>query len=520
MSRRYRWIAAAIVSLGAITSILSATVAAVALPTFQRVFGASLSDVQWILSGYQLGLAAVIPVSGYLSDRFGTKRIFIITLTLFVLTSLLSGVAWSINSLIALRVIQGMAGGMVMPVGMTMLLSVTPAQERGRMMGTLGVPMLLGPALGPTVGGWLLEVGGWRWIFWMNVPTGVLAIILGSYYLRSLSPRRRESLDLVGLFLATPGVTAVIFGLTQTSSHGWTSPWALLPILGGLLVILAFVLWELRRRHPLLDLRVFRDKGFSAAMVGTVVLSMSLFGAVFLVPLYLQEVQGKDPLHAGLLLAGQGVGAGLMMPLSGWLTDRYGARPVVLTGMTVLAGVTYLMSSLSPNTSDQTWFLLLVLRGVGMGCSMMPAVSSAYARLGAGQIARATAVSNTIQRLGSSLGIAVMATVAESRIVAHIHQFYPQVAAVAGTANLGQLSPALHARLAHAVTLGFSDTFLFSAGLALLGLPVAMQLRRAARGDGTDSEPLPRRDRVVTWGLAVFAAVAFILTTLVAFGIV
>jgi EmrB/QacA subfamily drug resistance transporter len=512
VSGSYRWLAAVVVSLGSITSILSATVANVALPALQHVFAASLTEIQWILTGYMLGLAGVIPISGYMSDRFGSKRVYMATLTGFVVASLLCGMAWNTSALIGFRVIQGAAGGMIMPVGMTMLVSMSAPGERGRMMGILGVPMWLAPSLGPTVGGWLLQVADWRWIFWMNVPVGVLAIILGLRFLRPSPRREAQRLDLVGLLLATPGVAAVIYGLTQASSHGWISPSALGPIALGLLLVAAFAAWELRQATPLLDLRIFRDPGFTAASGTSVIVAGALFGAVFLVPLYIQQVQGRDTLHAGLLIAAQGITAAVMLPLSGWLTDRYGARPVVLTGLTVMASATLLMSRLSPSTTDATWVLLLGLRGLGMGCATMPAFSSAYSALAVAAIARATAVFNTLQRVASAFGIAIVATVAEARIADHV---YALGSSGPGTGAIPRL---LTAPVQAAMTMGFSDAFLLSGSLALFGLPLAMLLRRPAPAGR--AEPLAPRIKSTAWALAGLAGVVLLLAIDVAFGFV
>jgi EmrB/QacA subfamily drug resistance transporter len=514
----YRWLAAVVVALGSITSLLSATVANVALPALQHVFAASLTDIQWILAGYLLGLSAVIPVSGYMSDRFGSKRVYMGSLGAFVVASLLCGLAWNTASLIGFRVLQGAVGGMIMPVGMTMLVSMSAPRERGRMMGIMGVPMWLAPSLGPTVGGWLLQVADWRWIFWMNVPVGVLAIVLGLRFLRPGPRRDIHRLDVVGVLLATPGVAAVIYGLTQASSRGWGSPLVLGPITIGLLLLAAFGIWELRQARPLLDLRVFRDPGFTAAVGTSSIVAGALFGAVFLVPLYIQEVQGRDTLHAGLLVGAQGICAALMMPLSGWLTDRYGARPLVLTGITVMAGVTLLMSKISPTTSDATWVALMGLRGLGIGCAMMPAFSSAFSGMAVGAIARATAVFNTLQRVASAFGIAIVATVTEARIADHVHALVPGAGGAPIAGGAAHIPSSLGAPLQGALTMGFSDAFLLSGSLALFGLPLAMLLRRPAASGG--AEPISPRTRATAWTLTGLAGIAVLLAVAVAFGFI
>jgi EmrB/QacA subfamily drug resistance transporter len=471
-SRRYIFTAAGVVALGSAASILSSTVVNVAVPDLQSTFHATLTDVQWILTAYLLGLSAVIPISGYVSDRFGTKRVYLVTLVAFTIASGLCGLAWNLQSEIAFRVIQGLAGGMVMPVGMTIIMKMAKPEERGRLMSILGVPLMLAPALGPTVGGWLLQVFDWRWVFWVNLPAGILALVLGFFFLEAgRTPWVSRKIDFVGLFLATPGVALIIYGLTQAAGFGWGSTQALLPLLGGLALVVGFVGWELRQEHPLLDMRVFSDAGFSASMVVGVIMASALFGAVFLIPVFMQEVQGKDTLQAGLLLAPQGLAAAAAMTISGTLSDRFGARPVVFGGVLALVAATLLLTGVTPATDNWTWILITSARGLGMGFAMMPNFAAAYVTLAPAAIARATAVSNTLQRVSSSFGIAVLATIVEGRIKAHLP------AHVIGVA--GHASPqAALAAARDAAAKGFDDTFWLAAGIAALALPASLLLRR------------------------------------------
>jgi EmrB/QacA subfamily drug resistance transporter len=480
-SRRYIFTAAGVVALGSAASILSSTVVNVAVPDLQATFHAGLTDVQWILTAYLLGLSTVIPISGYVSDRFGTKRVYLVTLVAFTIASGLCGLAWNLQSEIAFRVIQGLAGGMVMPVGMTIIMRMAAPDERGRLMSILGVPLMLAPALGPTVGGWLIQVFDWRWVFWVNLPAGILALVLGFFFLEAgRMPWVERKVDVVGLFLATPGVALVIYGLTQAAVYGWSSWEALLPLAGGVLLVVGFVSWELRQEHPLLDMKVFRDAGFAASMVVGVIFASALFGAVFLIPVFMQEVQGKDTLQAGLLLAPQGLAAAAAMTISGTLSDRFGARPIVFSGILVLVAATLLLVRVTPATDNWSWILITSARGIGMGFAMMPNFAAAYVTLPQAAIARATALSNTLQRVSSSFGIAVLATIVEGRIAAHL----PTHQAIGAGAHLSQAALAAAARAAAAK--GFDDTFWVAAGIAGLALPASLLLRR----------PIPEGERV------------------------
>lgn len=486
------WSTAAVIALGSTASILSSTVVNVAIPDLEKSFHSSITDVQWVLTSYLLGLAAVIPVSGWLTDRVGARRLYLWTLVAFTIASGLCGAAWSLGSEIFFRVIQGLAGGMVMPVGMAMLTSLARPEERGRVMAVLGIPMMLGPAFGPTVGGWLIQVASWQWIFWVNLPAGLLAIVAGYFLLHSPPSGRPRPLDWIGLLMVTPGTALIIYGLTQATINGWGSVQALGPVLGGVTLLLVFGVYELRAAHPLLDLRAFRDAAFASSMVVNVTLASALFGAVFLIPVFMQQVQGYDTLKSGLLLAPQGVAAAAVMPLGGWLTDRFGARPSVLAGATVMTLATLLLTDVSPSTSPWTWSLILVLRGIGFGLAMMPNFAAAYVSLPPTEIARATAMANTLQRLAASLFIAVFATVLSARITA-------QVATV-------------HSRhqLLNAAARGFDETFWLAAALAAFGIPAAMLLRRPLppgrelvnlRAGGNVHPPLSRPIRIAAGGL-------------------
>ena len=517
--KRYLFTAAGVIALGSAASILSSTVVNVAVPDLQVAFHSSITDVQWVLTAYLLGLSTVIPVSGYLSDRFGTKRVYLVTLVAFTLASALCGLAWNLQSEIAFRVLQGLAGGMVMPVGMTIIMRMAPPEERGRLMSILGVPMMLAPALGPTVGGWLIQVFDWRWVFWVNLPAGILALVLGYFLLESgRLPWQERTIDVVGLFLATPGVALIIFGLTQASIHGWGSAQALVSLGGGFALVVAFVGWELRQEHPLLDLRVFGDAGFTASIVVGVIVASALFGAVFLMPVFMQEIQGKDTLQTGLLLAPQGLAAAAAMTISGTLSDRFGARWVVFCGVLALVAATLLLTGITPRTDNWSWILITSARGFGMGFAMMPNFAAAYVTLPQAAIARATAVANTLQRISSSFGIAVLATVVEARITAHL----PTVHGLAGgaqTVAATTIPPAIRGAAAR----GFDDTFWLAAGVAALALPATMLLRRPlpegerllAESEGRQAQhpPLDARTRFI-FAVLLVAALAFFAWTI------
>src|SRR5215831_16314736 len=437
-------------------SILNQTVINVALPTLETDFGVSLTDIQWVVTGYSLGLAAVIPLTGWLADRYGTKRVFLVSQVLFTLASMLCGLAWSNPSLIAFRVFQGVAGGLIMPVGMTILMSVTRPEERGRAMAVLGLPMLVAPVLGPLLGGWLVQYVSWRLIFYLNVPIGVVGALMTAALLRG-SPGQagRQRLDVGGLALGIPAVVAVVYGLSQPSTYGWGSPQTVAPLVGGVLLLVVFCLYELRQRTPLIEIRVFKDAAFTAAMALNFFIGVALFGSVVLVPLFLQQVQGFGALDSGAVLAAQGLAAAVAMPIGGALTDRFGARQVVPAGLLVLTLCSVWMATLAPDTPRWVIAMMVAGRGLGIGLSMMPAMSSAYVTLAPHLIARATSVSNTVQRVASALAVAIVTTILAGRISAQLPGAFGAAAASGQALPGGQVPAAVKTMVLAQVAKGF-----------------------------------------------------------------
>jgi EmrB/QacA subfamily drug resistance transporter len=477
----YKWIAASVVVVGALMSILSQTVVTVALPTLESDFGVSLIDIQWVVTGYALGLAAVIPLTGWLADRYGTKRVFLVSQVLFTLASVLCGLAWSNASLIAFRVLQGLAGGLIMPVGMTILMTVSRPEQRGRMMAVLGLPMLVAPVLGPLLGGWLVQFVTWRLIFYLNVPIGIVGAAMTALLLRGpAGTGARQRLDAGGLALGIPGVVAIVYGLSQPSMYGWWSAQTMLPLLGGAALLVVFCGYELRHRAPLIEIRVFRDPAFAAAMTVNFSIGLALFGSVLLVPLFLQQVQGYGALDSGVVLAAQGLAAAAVMPAGGVLTDRFGARQVVPFGLAVLTLASVWMATLTPDTPRWAVALMVAGRGAGIGLSIMPAMSSAYVTLPPHLIARATSVSNTVQRVASALAVAIVATILSDRVTAQLPPLPGGVSASAGGGLAGaHLPAAVKAVLLTQVARGFDDTFWVTVGLSLICFPMALLLRRS-----------------------------------------
>jgi EmrB/QacA subfamily drug resistance transporter len=393
-------------------SSIDTTVVNVALRTLTHDFGASITSVQWVATAYLLALAAMIPLAGWTSDRFGGKRVWIASVGLFLAGSMLAGAAWSLESLIFFRILQGLGGGMIVPVGMTLLSRAAGPARMGRVMAILGVQQLLGPVLGPVIGGALVEHGGWRWIFYVNLPIAALAMPLAAWLLPREVARPRQRFDGLGILLISPGIAALIYGLTETERGGVLTPRVFAPILVGIALVAAFVL-HARRSKSILDISLFRRRAFTAGVGATFFLGMGLFAVLFLLPLYYQSALGASPLEAGLLMMPQGIGAAIMMPLAGRATDRAGPGTVVLGGLALILAGTLPFALAGSSMSSPMLAAALVVRGLGMGAATMPAMAAAYASLDDGSMAQAASVLNVVKRVGGSLGVAVVSVVLE-----------------------------------------------------------------------------------------------------------
>ena len=421
------YVVASVVVVGVVMSILDTTIVNVALRTLSRELHASLDTVQWVSTGYLLALATVIPLTGWASERFGSKSVWMWSVALFGLGSALCGLAWSAESLIFFRVLQGFGGGMIMPVGMSLLTQTAGPKRVGRVMSVIGVPMLLGPILGPVIGGVIVDNASWRWIFYVNVPIAAFALGLAWRVLNADSGRADAGrLDWQGLLLLSPGLAGVVFGLSESETKGGFGHAAVFgPIVAGLVLVTLFVRHALRAPRPLLDMRLFGERAFSAAAGTTFLLGGALFGAMIILPLYYQEARGETALTAGLLMAPQGLGAAMAMPLAGRLTDRVGGGRVASVGLVMMAIATIPFAFVGAHTSY--WLLggILVLRGLGLGSTMMPSMAAAYATLDGPQVPRATSSLNVIQRVGGSLGTAILAVLLQHYLHARqgVHAF-------------------------------------------------------------------------------------------------
>ncbi|MCA1655635.1 MAG: DHA2 family efflux MFS transporter permease subunit [Pseudonocardiaceae bacterium] len=443
-----------VVVLGAIMAMLDITVVNVAINHLIGEFDTTLDTIQWVATGYTLALATVIPLSGWAADRFGTKRIYLTAVFLFMVGSALAGMAWSVESLIVFRVLQGLGGGMLMPIGMTILTKAAGPDRVGRIMAVLGVPMLLGPIVGPILGGWLVDDVSWRWIFFVNVPVGVVALFLGARILDRDQPRPTERLDVLGLILLSPGLAALIYGLAQVPSHGgFGHAEVYLPAVIGAALVAAFVWHAARTEHALIDLKLFRDRGFTVASAAMVLFSVAFFGTMLLFPLYFQQVRGEGALAAGVLF-----------------------------------------TRLEADTSYWALGAALFVLGIGTGMTMMPLMSAALKTLRQENVARASTSLNILQQVSASIGTAMLSVILFNEITDRLPPVPP--GGPAQSSSTQDLPDAVREQLAPALSDAYSYTFVWALVLlAVAILPVLLLPRGKAAGGTASAETAPEPEK-------------------------
>jgi EmrB/QacA subfamily drug resistance transporter len=462
------WRISAVVVIGSIMSILDTTIVNVALATLSRELHSTIAEIQWVVTGYMLSLAAVIPVSGWAARRFGAKQVYLVSVVLFTAGSALCGLATSTTELILFRVLQGAGGGMILPVGQLMMAEAAGPKRMGRVMSVVAVPAMLAPILGPTIGGLIIQNTSWRWIFYVNVPIGVIAVATALRYLPWLKPEAADKLDVRGLILMATGLPLLTYGLAEIGVTGsFTSVKVVVPIILGISLVAAFVLHALKVPKPLLDMRLYRRPTFSSASFAMFCLGAALFGGMILLPLYWQGVRLESVVDTGLLTAPQGLGAACAMPIAGRLSDRYGGGGLALFGVILCTIATVPFGLIGAHTSIVWLSFAMFVRGIGIGFGFLPAMTAAFASLERSELSSATPQLNVIQRVGGSIGTAVLAVVLQR--------------ALTGAHTLSAAAAA------------YGTAFWFSAGMTALAIVpciILMRAERAARArKGAAAEP-------------------------------
>ncbi|HRE03640.1 MAG TPA: DHA2 family efflux MFS transporter permease subunit, partial [Ilumatobacteraceae bacterium] len=450
----YKWVVTAVLVSALFLDILDTTIVNVALPTLVSEFGESATE--WTVIGYTLSLAVFIPVSGWLSDRMGNKRIFMFAFGMFIVASALCALSQSVGQLIAFRVLQGVGGGMLTPVGMAMLFRVFPPAERARVAVVMMVPAMAAPALGPIIGGVLVTHLSWRWIFTINIPIGLLALAIGGTLLHEHREPTAGNFDLPGFLLSAIGFAGFVYGVSDGPRSGWTSPVVLITGLGGLAVIALMVVVELRRSTPMLQLRLLQDRLFRQTNLVSVMTTGSFMGIMFVIPLYLQSLRGMSAQESGLTTFPQAIGVAVASVIAGRVYLRIGPRRLIAAGLAGAAIAIGAFAFITLGTS--LWVIrgLMFARGFCMGFAFVPMQAASYATIAPADNGRAASIFSTQRQVAVSVAVAVFATVLATYVSYGAHGVI--------------VNPD------RALT-GFHVTFMIAAGMAIVGSLVALMIK-------------------------------------------
>lgn len=476
----YRWLVISTTMMATITVVLSSTVVNVALPDIMGVFGIGQDQAQWMSTGFLAAMTASMLLNAWLNEATGVRATFVGSLALFSAASVLGGVAPNEDVLTLARVAQGIAAGIVQPLAMIMIFRVFPSNERGRAMGIYGIGVVLAPALGPTLGGWLTDNFNWRWVFYMGLPTSIAGMLLGWVFLPGrLGNEKTTRFDFFGLLLLTLFLVISLYAVANGQREGWNSNLIVGLSSLGAIFMFAFIGWELKTPQPLVNLRVFRISRYAAAAVVALIFGAGIYGSSYLVPLFVQIVQGYTPTRAGELLIPGGLILGLVFPIAGRLTDRLPAYYMVGTGLFIFGLSNMLMYDLNVDTGFWRMALLVLLGRVGLGV-MMPALNTgALSVLPPAMLAQGTGTINFVRQLGGAFGVSLLAATTEMRF-----GFHADSLAATQTAGNGTTLELISRVAGLDSTWGVPVTQTSAGALNYLGQMVAAQAQSLAYGDG------------------------------------
>ena len=503
ISMAYHWQALIAVVLGTFVVVLNQTIVNVALPRVIQIFQATVDQGQLVLTTYMLALAVFMPATGFITDRLGTKRAYLGSVALFTAFTALCGLAPTIDVLILFRILQGIGGAMVMPLGMAIIFQTAPPRERGAVMGMFGLPVLVAPMTGPVLGGYLVDSVGWRPIFLLGMPVGIAAVLYGIAILRETPKKHDATFDWGGFVLGGIGFSAALAALSRAPADGWFAPHLIALWLVEAGALGCWVVVELTDRHPLLELSVLTDRTYLTSNAVVCLLMVMMFGSQLLLPLFLQNVRGLTPFATGLLMAPEAIATAIMMPISGRLLDKVGPKPLAIPGLFGLAFAYWQLGSIDPDTPDHVIAAILVLRGATQGMMMLPLMTVAMDRIAPARMSRATVLATVIRQIAGAFGAASAASLLLTRQQHHqatlVQTVTPDAPAVVSTLSsltVRLLEQGVAAGNSAAMALGqlndrmkvvasvraYDDCFMVFAGLTLLTLiPVLLMPPRRQR---------------------------------------
>jgi MFS transporter, DHA2 family, multidrug resistance protein len=499
-----RWVVAGSVMLGTIMAVLDSSIVNVALPDMTGSLGATVEEITWVVTGYILSSVVIMPIIALLSSRFGRKRLYIISVVLFTVASMACGLARTLGLMVLFRIVQGIGGGVLMTVSQAILRETFPPEEQGLAMGIFGMGIVLAPAFGPTLGGWLTDSYSWPWVFYVNLPIGIVNILLVSRFVEDppYLTRSRDRIDWLGVALLTTGLGSLQLMLERGESKDWFQSQQIMALgVIALLGLVLFVWWELGARRPAVDLRLFKNVSFASATALGGVLGMGLFGTLFLLPLFLQRLLGYNAMESGLALMPRSLAMAVLMPIAGRFYNRIGPRFMVAAGLLVSAFSFWELSHLSTGIGVWDIFMPQVWQGVGFSLIFVALSTAALATIDRTRMTAAAGLYNVVRQVFGSVGIALAATqltrgqmLYRTLLGEHVTAYDP-VSRQALESTMAALqargvdaASAFHQALAfldlrvfrQATVLAYNHVFLLVTGVFLFSVPLVMFLARAA----------------------------------------
>lgn len=451
---------------GAFLSILGISTINVALTIFMGDFHASLSTVQWTLTGFMLSLGTIAPLTGYLGDKFGYKNVYLFAMIGFVAFSLLCGFSWNIGSLITFRILQGIFTGLILPATMTIIFQVIPREKQPFAVSIWGLSAMLAPAFGPTISGWLIQQLSWHWLFFINVPIGLLAIVFIMIMIPSYRIGQPSPLDKLGLFTVMASSASLLVALSQGRQWGWDSSKTIGLFAIGALLLAVFIVWELRAKNPLLNLRVFGNYRFSITLVANTIITISLYSGTLLVPLFLQNVQQTSAMDTGLILLPSSLIMALAMPIAGKIYPIVGAKWMTIAGLVLIIYGSYEMTQLHSDSTHFYIILWMAVRNLGVSLAAAATSTAAMEEIGPAMVGHASSVTNWVRNVGGSFAIALFTSLLASHTLTHATDL------TQGGQETAQLIPLL------SFTMSVNDVFLIATFIAVAAIPFTLLIRR------------------------------------------
>lgn len=470
----------AILFIGAFVSFINETFLNVALPSIMKDFEVSPSTVQWLSTGYMLINGILIPASAFLLQKFTNRQLYITAMSFFTAGTILASLSPTFAVLLLARMLQAAGSAIMAPLLMNVMLVAFPIERRGTAMGIFGLVMITAPAIGPTLSGWIVEHYSWRTLFDLVIPISAITLLLAIFKLKNILPQKQISLDIWSLILSSIGFGGILYGFSSAGEKGWDSVYVYGTILIGAISLIFFILRQLKLQEPLLEFRIYKYPMFALSSAISIVISMAMFSAMLLMPIYIQTIRGISPFDSGLLLLPGAIVMGIMSPITGRLFDKFGAKALAIIGLSITIYTTYVFSNLTMDTSYSYLMFIYALRMFGMSMVMMPVMTNGINQLPQSMNPHATAMNNTLQQVSGAVGSALLVTLMQNKTEAEAKEL-----AQAAAGDPAKMADIMKEAMLH----GINFSFKVSVFIALVALVLTFFIKRV-KPEKDEKEPL------------------------------